>query len=139
MSSPQVRSAFRERVQSLLAGFTYVESINRAEPPKDLPAQWYTLDFIGAVDERIALGRPSLFRESGDAIVALFSAQQIGDGPVTDAAQTLRDLMANWRDDTGQLRVQDVGPPLDLDGGDFRGAWYAVTVDVRYTFDRFVS
>jgi hypothetical protein len=35
------------------------------------------------------------------------------------------------------VRVLDCSPPTDADGGDFRGAWYVITVGVRYQFDRF--
>ena len=144
MSSAPVRSLMRARIDGLLAplSFEFIESINRASSAAELPPQWYTLDFLAAGDERIALGIPSLMRESGVASVLLFSPQQQGDASVIDAAQLLRNAMGNYRqsDAAGAyFRILDAAPPNDLDGGDFRGAWYAVSVDLRYQFDRLVG
>ena len=141
MSSDYVRTMFREAVEDLLTSyaFTFIETINRARAASELPIRWYTLDFPAASSQRIGLGVPSLFRESGSAIVILFTEQQITDATVTAAAEVIREQLTNWRDASGQLRVLDAGPPSDLDGGDFRGAWYGVGVDLRYQFDHFVG
>ena len=143
MSSASVRELLRARIDGLLApqSFIYVESINRATAASLLPPQWYTLDFAPAGDERMSLGVPTLFRESGTASVLLFTEQQKGDAPATSAAELLRNSMANFRerDAAGAFHVLDASPPNDLDGGDFRGAWYGMSVEIRYQFDRFVG
>jgi len=141
MSNPVVRSEIRARFEQVLAplAFEYVDSINLATGTGELPAQWYTINFIASADDRITLGIPSLFRELGVASAFLFTPQQIGDALGTSAAQLLRDALANWSSADGQLRVLDCTPPADVDGGDFRGAWYALSVDVRYQFDRLVG
>jgi hypothetical protein len=141
MSAEAVREAFRQKIAGMLEpdGFTYFETINEATSSKELPPRWYTLDFIPADDSRISLGIPALFRESGTVLVAIFTAQQIEDTTAVAAAETVRTELANWQVTSalGQyLRVLEAGPPNDLDGGDFRGAWYGITVDLRYTFDR---
>lgn len=138
MSSSYVRDQFRAKVSGLLGpeGFTFVESINLAETTGELPDKWFTLDFLPSDDTRISLGVPTLFREVGAVTVALFTPQQEGDSAAVNGADAVRAAMCNWHDLTGFLYVQDAQPPQDLDGGDFRGSFYGVTVDIRYTFDR---
>ena len=137
MSSAYVREQFRAKVATALPPpWAYVESINWAVNAESLPLRWYTLDFPPADEQRVALGSPGLFRESGAPLVMIFTEQQLGDSIAADAAELVRDALVNWHDDTGQLRVLACAPPNDLDGGDFRGAWYGQSVDVRYQFDR---
>ena len=138
MSAASVRSAFRDAVSTLLVaqGFAFVESVNQAESTKNLPDKWYTLDFFASDDQRIALGIPALFRESGRVTVLIFTPQQIFDTDAVAAAEIVRAAMCNWFDDTGQIRVLAAQPPIDLDGGDFRGSFYGITVDLAYQFDR---
>jgi len=139
MSAATVRDAFRTKLDTLLVpfGFAFVESINKAEATRDLPDNWYTLDFMPASDDRISLGVPALFRETGRVAVAIFTPQQIEDEDAVDAAEIVRTEMANWFDPTGHIRVNSAQPPTDMDGGDFRGSFYGITVDLAYTYDRF--
>ena len=138
MSAATVREAFRAKLSTLLVpdGFEFVESINRAESTKTLPPNWYTLDFLPSSDNRISLGVPALFRESGRCMVAIFTPHQTLDQSAVDAAELVRAEMANWHDPTGAVRVVTAQPPTDLDGGDFRGSYYGITVDLIYQFDR---
>lgn len=139
MSAAHVREAFRAQLSGLLGpeGFAYVESVNQAEATRDLPPNWYTLDFFPGDDSRITLGLPALFRESGRITVLIFTPQQQLDTVAVSAAEVIRAAMANWFDPTGMLRVLAAQPPTDLDSGDFRGSFYGITVDLLYTFDRF--
>lgn len=138
MSAPFVRDAFRAAVPLVLPpDFLFVESINLAERTENLPAQYATLDFLPASNERIALGRPSLERETGTCVVLLYSPQQTGDTETAEAAQLICDAMGNFA--LGSLRVLDAGPPSDLDGGDFRGSFYGMSVGLRYQWDHFVD
>ena len=136
MSALYVRAELRAAVSALLPGFVFVESVNLAERTADLPDRFYTLDFVAADDTRISLGVPALFRETGAARVMIFTPQQIGDADALAACETVRAAMCNYADASGSLRVLDAGPPTDLDGGDFRGSFYGLTVDLRYQFDR---
>ena len=140
MSTLAVRDAFRAQLSTMLVpeGFEYIESINRAESTKTLPLKWYTLDFMASDDNRAALGVPTLFRESGRVVVVIMTPQQQLDSEALAAAEIVRNAMCNWFDATGQLRVQSAQPPIDLDGGDFRGAFYGITVDLLYQYDRIV-
>ncbi len=139
MSADTVRDAFRAQLSTLLVadGFEFVESVNLAETTKNLPEYWYTLDFLPASDNRISLGVPALFRETGRCTVAIFTPHQTQDAVAVDAAEKVRAAMSNWFDATGMLRVDSAQPPADMDGGDFRGAFYGIAVDLSYTFDRF--
>lgn len=139
MSASAVRDAFRAKLDTLLVpeGFAYIESINKAEATRDLPDRWYTLDFMPASDDRISLGVPALFRETGRCAVAIFTPQQIEDADAVNAAEIVRAEMANWFDPTGHIRVGTAQPPADMDGGDFRGSFYGISVDLAYTYDRF--
>lgn len=138
MSADRVRDAFRAALSGLLVpeGFEFVESINHAETTKTLPDNWYTLDFLPASDSRISLGVPALFRETGRCMVAIFTPHQTLDQSAVDAAEVVRAAMANWFDPSGSVRVLTAQPPTDLDGGDFRGSYYGITVDLLYQFDR---
>jgi len=137
MSSETVRAAFRSRIATLLEPqFAWQESVNVARESKTLPHRWYTMDFVVASIDRVALGRPSLMRESGSVRVMIYTEQQIGDAPATAAAFTIFNSLCNWA--AGHLRIMESAPPNDMDGGDIRGAWFAQSVDTRYQFDSFV-
>lgn len=141
MSAQYVRDAFREKVPPLLTdeSFEYFESVNDAHATKELPPRWFTLDFVAPQDGPAALGQPQLFREQGTCVIAIFTTQDIQDTEGVRAAEIVRQELVHYmKADAGGnfLRVLDCGPPTDADGGDFRGAWYVLTVDVRYAFDR---
>jgi hypothetical protein len=137
MSSEYVREQFR----TLLAGalpppWQWLDSINRAEAREDLPPQWFSVQFNTAQDDPISLGRPALWRETGAPLVVLFTEQQIGDAIALEAAELLRAAVLHFVDVTGHMRILACSPPVEIDGGDFRGAWYRQGVEVRYQFDR---
>jgi hypothetical protein len=138
MSSAYVRDQFRAQLQTMLVaqGFTYFESINEAHRTQELPLKWYTVDFAPSDLQPISLGVPALYRETGGVSVAIFIEQNVTDADATEAADEVRTAFIHWHDDTGNLRVISVQPPQDLDGGDFRGAFYGMSVDVLYQFDR---
>jgi hypothetical protein len=139
MSAAAVREAFRDKIAGLLAseGYAFFESVNLASSTKDLPSRWYTLDFVPSDDARMSLGSPALFRESGLVTVAVYSEHNVEDADAVAAAEIIRAQMCNWFDASGHIRVTEAQPPADLDGGDFRGAFYGITVDLRYNYDRF--
>jgi hypothetical protein len=141
MSHSYVRAQFRAAAQQVLGplGFEWVESINLASPAKDLPARWFTMEFIVGDEARAALGVPSLMREQGNAAIQIFSEQQITDNTAMQAADVARDAFTNWADVTGQLRVTDCAPGIEMDSGDLRGAFFGVLVSIHYLFDRLVN
>jgi len=138
MSSQPVREAFRQKIAGLLdaEGFEFFESVNKAESTKELPQRWYTLDFAVAGDQPKSLGVPRLFREEGTVTVLIFTEQNIQDTDAVAAAEVIRAATCNWNALAGNLHVQQAGPPADIYGGDFRGSFYGVQVDIGYNFDR---
>ena len=141
MTRAYVREQLRAQAITIMEslGFAWFESINQATQSKTLPAKWATMEFSISDDVRAALGKPTLMRENGTASVQIFTEQQTTDAVATQAADALRDAFTNWADTTGQLRINDCAPAVDLDSGDFRGAFYGVFVSVRYQYDRFVN
>jgi hypothetical protein len=141
MSHSTVRAEFRTAARAVLEplGFDFVESINFAALAKALPHRWFTLEFIVGDDARASLGVPTLMREQGSVAIQIFSEQQTTDAAATQAADAVRDAFTNWADASGQLRVLDCAPPIEMDSGDFRGAFFGVLVSVRYQFDRLVN
>lgn len=125
MSHHYVREQFRAAAQQVLVplGFEWVESINLASPSKDLPPKWFTVEFVVGDESRAALGVPALMREQGNAALQIFTQQQITDDTAMQAADDVRDEFTNWADVTGQLRVVDCAPAVEMDGGDVRGAY----------------
>jgi hypothetical protein len=137
MSSAYVRAQFRAAVAaSLPAPWVYVESIN-VQRVAELPPQWFTLDFPPADVQPISLGRPALYRESGAPSITVATPQALGDALALAGAELVRTALIHFVDATGHLRVLTCSPPTELDGGDFFGAWYRQTIDVRYQFDDF--
>lgn len=141
MSAAFVRASFRAKLAPLLTpdGFVFVESVNLAPSTKELPSNWYTLEFIPSDDVRAALGVPTRFRETGVVLVAVFTPQQTEDTSAIGAAEIIRAALCNWTehdDNAGDIRVLDAQPPQDLDAGDFRGSFYGATVSLRYQYDR---
>jgi hypothetical protein len=141
MSHAYVRAQMRAVAQAVLVpvGFEWVESINFASLAKALPGKWFSMEFVVGDESRAALGVPTLMREQGTAVVQIFCEQQIGDAPVIAGSDILRDALTNWADATGQLRVVDCAPAIEMNSGDFRGAFFGVFVSVRYQFDRLVN
>lgn len=141
MSHAYVREQFRSATRAVLEplGFAWFESINFASLAKSLPPNWFTMEFIVGDEARAALGVPTLMREQGTAAVQIFSKQQTTDALATSAVDAVRDALTNWADVTGQLRVLDCTPAMEMDSGDFRGAFYGLLVSVRYQFDRLVD
>lgn len=141
VSAAYVREQFRAAAAAVLVplGFAWFESMNVAQRTQNLPARWFTLDFSAADESRAALGVPALMREQGSVVVQIFTEQQITDDSATAAADAVRDAFTNWADVTGQLRVMECLPAVDVDSGDLRGAFYSVFASVRYQFDRLVA
>jgi len=69
--------------------------------------------------------------------VAIYTPHQTEDTAGVDAAEKVRAAMCHWHDATGMLHVQSAQPPMDIDSGDFRGAFYGIAVDLVYQFNRF--
>jgi hypothetical protein len=136
MSSASVRNSFRSRVLAAALPVPYVETVYTPVDRKQLPAGgWVTLDFLCYGEERISLGDPGCFRESGQVDFTIAVPASQGDAAMLAIAEALRTAFRHYADNG--LRVSDLSPLTEPDSGDNRGAWAIGSFTVDYSFDRF--
>ena len=138
MSSRFVRASFRMAWPALLPGLALIETINRDPSPGGLPTVWATVLFAMTAEERVSLGSPACYRETGEILVTCICRSGDGDLPAVDAAESVRSAFHDWHDPTGLLAIIDTSPPPDTEYGDSRGRWYAVEVPLGYRYDRVI-
>jgi hypothetical protein len=137
MSSALVRRAIYDALPVLLPDFVYVPTLNVEVDQESLPAgPWYTVDFQSFESVRVAIGRPGCFTERGIIMVTLASPPDAGDLALADMADQFRAAFLDWFDGTGAMRVYQVNPPLEVDAGDLRGAWWLMEVPMDYEYHR---
>ena len=137
MSTAFVRRTIYDALPVVLAGFTYVPTLNVETHPENLPAgRWYTVDFSSLEDRRVSLGSPGCFREEGLVTLTLAQPANAGDLELADMAEAVRTAFLDWFDPSGQLRIFQVDPPIEVDGGDLHGAWWLMEVPMSYEFHR---
>jgi len=137
MSSVFVRRAIYEALPAQLPAFQYVPTLNVEIDKTALPAApWYTIDFDAFESVRVSLGLPGCFRERGTVLITLAAPSGSGDLALADKAEDIRVAFQDWFDPTGALRVYQVDPPVEVDGGDLRGAWWLMEVLMAYEFHR---
>lgn len=134
MSDPVVVNVFRDRLQMLGGSPTtvpYVDTLN-TRPPK-LPDLFVGLERDFSSVQRITLGTPTQFRETG----TLFVVISVRAGTGIDVAQTLceeaRDLFHNYAVEQFRVTVVDSATPIDPDEGNF----FQLKFPVQYTYDFF--
>jgi len=137
MSSLYVRQAFYAALPILLPSFVYVPTLNDQVKQQLLPdGLWYTIDFDAFEEMRVSLGMPGCFRERGVVNVTLAAPANTDDLPLAQFAQSVHDAFLDWFDPTGMLRVYQVDPPIEVDGGDLHGAWWLMEVPLSYVWQR---
>ena len=138
MSSPDVRRAIYSALPALLPDFVYVPTLNVEVDQSALPdGHWYTVDFQAFEAPRVSLGRPGCFLERGVVLVTLAAPSAEGDLPLADMAEQFRTEFLDWFEPTaGAIRIYQVNPPLEVDAGDLRGAWWLIEVAMDYEYHR---
>lgn len=137
MSSAAVRRAIYDALPVLLPDYVFVPTLNVPVDKAALPeGNWYTVDFQSFDAPRVSLGRPGCFEERGMVLVTLAAPPDQGDLSLADMAEALRNAFIDWFDATGAVRVYQVNPPIEVDAGDLRGAWWLMEVPLDYTFHR---
>lgn len=140
MSSAAVRSAFREQLANGIASADvsapYVEVINSPTAPKDRPAEWCALNFQGADEEPVTLGKNDdtrTFRETGVVFAHACAPANKEDTRAVEIADEIRTL---FRDAilTGGVVVETVSPPDTLEGKP-DGKVFKAIVEMTYRFD----
>lgn len=138
MSSAFVRRAIYTALPTVLPGFEFVPTLNVETHPELLPQpQWYTVDFEPLEEIRPSLGQ-SCFQENGVVIVTLaqMANDAEGDLNLADMAETVRGAFLDWVDPSGELRINQIDPPIEVDGGDLHGAWWLMEVPMTYAYHR---
>lgn len=133
MSDPVVVNLFRERLTSLSGSPTvpYIDTLNVR--PGVLPEVFIGLEREFSSVNRITLGTPTQFRESGTLVVVI----NVKSGTGIELAQALseeaRDLFHNYA--VGHFRVTNVdsSTPIAPDEGNY----FQLKFPVQYDFDFF--
>lgn len=135
MSSAFVREAFYAALPAELPGFEFVPTLNVWTVQAELPADgWYSIDFVATECVRTSLGNPGCFRERGSAVVTLAAPAMAGDIDLARQADLVWWKFQDWYDPTGRLKVAQANPPIEVDGGDLRGAWWLFEVPLEYEY-----
>lgn len=132
MSDSAVVAAFRARLESGLVGIPYVQTLNNR--PASLPDTYVSLERDYCDVERITLGTPTQFRETGSLNVVI--AKRAGTGYLDSETlgSQVRDLFHNYS--LVHLQVLTVGSTqlaFEPDEGNF----FQMKVSVRYIYDFF--
>lgn len=140
MSSGVVRSAFRTRLATAIAATDvsapYLEVINKTTEPKDRPAEWVGMDFVGAEEAPISLATgPGLrrFRETGTCFVHCHAGANLTDTRSIEIADEIRDVFRDADLGSGVI-VEETAPP-DTGDGKPDGRTFKVIVEIRYRYD----
>lgn len=129
MSDPIVIAAFRARLETLTTPF--VQTLN--ERPSSLPTLYTSLERDYCEVERITLGVPSQFRETGTLTVVVAQRSGLGYTAAETLAEEVRALFHNYS--LVHLQVLTVGSPTVFEADE--GNYFLMKVPVRYMFDFF--
>lgn len=139
MSSRAVRQWFRTFLPATVPAIPYVETVNSAPSPKNLPDLWATLEFANASEQRLTIGTTAIFREYGMVNVIVLGLSGRGDDAIMEAAEAYRTALQNISEQVavgaqfGTLRVDAAEPP-STDATE-SGNWFLASVSCSYTFD----
>lgn len=139
MSSRAIRAWFRTFLPATVPGIPYIETVNIAPNPKNLPDVWATLEFSNASEQRLTLGTTAIFREYGMVNVVVLGLSGRGDDGVIEAAEAYRAALQNVSEQVavgsefGTLRIDAAEPP-NTDATE-SGNWFLASVSCSYTFD----
>lgn len=133
MSTAVVRSKFRTALTSQFPTVQYVETIGTNVDTETLGALWMAMSFAANSQERLSIGSPSYWEETGVVRVVVVGESGNGDAAVTAQADAVADFFRNWQDPVETtLRVTGVQPPAELDE-ESDGKWILFSVDIFYS------
>lgn len=137
MSSAFVREAFYAALPAELPQFAFVPTLNVWTEQQELPPDgWYSIDFVALECVRTSLGNPGCFRERGSAVITLAAPAMAGDIDLARQADVVWWKFQDWYDPTFALHVGQANPPIEVDAGDLRGAWWLFEVTLEYEYRR---
>lgn len=139
MSSRAVRQWFRSFVPAAVPSVPYYDTVNRMPDPTALPDVWVTLEFANASEQRLTLGKRSVFREFGIVNVVVLGLSGKGDDAPMLAAELFRTALQEIAvqlsvgAEVGTLRIDAPEPP-NTDATE-SGNWFLASVSCSYQFD----
>ena len=133
MSSAAVRAVSRSLagVGGWPVALPYLDTVNDAPKPAELPDSWFTLAFQGDSDDPVGIGVGGDLREEGRVIVACLGRSGIGDGALITLAETASALIRPHFRSNG-IEVRSITPPQDQDP---EGEFFRIDLSVDYTRD----
>jgi hypothetical protein len=135
MADPAVESLTKARLATL-AGITILETLNaRPAVPTDLARKYLSIEHDHCDVQRITLGQPAQYRESGSLFVVCQTASGSGQAAANALAEAVRGLFFEYA--TNHFRVLAVKSAIvfEVDNGNF----FALRVPIQYQFDFFKS
>jgi hypothetical protein len=134
MSSTFVREAIYTAIPLLLPDLAFVPTLNVPVDKTVFPDLWFTVDFAALERPRTALGSPGCYLERGVILADMYSKPDVGDIPLAQMGDEISAAFLDWTDPTGALRIYQVNPPTEVDGGDMRGAWWVMQLSLDYNY-----
>ena len=136
VASPTVRSAIWAKLTevSTASGVKLIDTENTAPVVKNLPDQWFTVDYVPDTESRASIGTPgsTLYRETGEAEVSVVVKRNTGIGSALSLAEQIRNAFRG-QTLTGVV-IRTVEPP-DLSDAFGDGNWTRASVPIAYEFD----
>lgn len=141
MSALDVRNWFREKIRSHLPeGCEYVETSNNVPDLSTVQAPWVTLEFQPGFKERMSLGVPAMWKETGRCFVKINTAAGVGEeegmGIAEDVNLAMMVQLVTSLSEFRTLRIVSVQPPDTWPGG-IDGRFFVTTLPVDFELNSF--
>lgn len=131
MSSTVVRTQFRSALVAQFPAVPYVETLGTEVDEEALPALWMSMAFAAGPDERLSIGTPCYWEETGVCRVMVAGLAGAGDAAVSAQADAVAEFFRNWQVPAESLRVTGVTPPSTGED-DSDGRWLYFVIDLAY-------
>jgi len=131
MSSEAVRAIFRQIVPAAAAPTPYIETVDTQVDLGKCPDAWVTLEFVQSQRQRVSIGSPGCFRETGQVDVHCITRSGTGDAAATALAEQITQALLQTR--IAHFRFVTIDSPT-LSPSD-SGNWADLVVPCEYAFD----
>jgi hypothetical protein len=96
---------------------------------------WATAEYVAFNEERISLGSPACWRESGTITIVISGISGDGDAALLVASNNIRNAYRGW--DVDKISVIKVDPPQATPSFS-DGNWYSMEINLTYDYDYFI-
>ena len=133
--SGHTRQVFKSAVVTAAAPLPYYETIGQVLDLNKAADYWVTLEFPPTIAERVSLGFPACYRESGAVILHVLGRSGQGDQAVFNYAEQIRPHFDGPF--LVDVRLKGTYPPalFPTDNGE----WLDVTTVINYEWDYVVA